>query len=90
MNIASGLAIYFICWWITLLSVLPIGVRTQGEAGEVVPGSAESAPVNPYIRRKLILTSILSFLPWGIIIAVMEYNIFSFDDFSFIPNFSND
>jgi predicted secreted protein len=90
MNFVSGFAIYFVCWWISLLAVLPFGVRTQEEAGEVVPGTVASAPVQAHMGRKLIIASIVALLPWGIVFAIMEYDILSFDDFTFIPEFSND
>jgi predicted secreted protein len=44
MSIPFALAVYFCIWFITLFAVLPFGVRTQGEAGDVVPGTPESAP----------------------------------------------
>jgi len=90
MNLVSGIAIYFVCWWITLLSVLPFGTRTQDEEGEITPGTVASAPENPHLARKFLITTILAFLPWGLMFAIMEYNIVSFDDFSFVPDFSND
>lgn len=37
MDRVMALAIYIFIWWITLFAVLPFGVRTQDEAGEVVP-----------------------------------------------------
>ena len=47
-----GLAIYGIVWFLTLFIVLPFGVVAQNEAdNDAVPGSAESAPTNPMIRR---------------------------------------
>ncbi len=39
MSLTFGLALYFIIWWTVLFAVLPFGVRTQGEAGEIVPGT---------------------------------------------------
>ena len=90
MNIVGSVAIYFVCWWMTLLAVLPIGVRTQGEEGEVVPGTVASAPVLPRIGRKLLLTTILAFIPWSIGFAILEYDILSFSDFTYVPEFSND
>jgi predicted secreted protein len=38
------LAEYFIFWWLALFIVLPIGLRTQDEADEIVPGTVKSAP----------------------------------------------
>lgn len=90
MNPVSGIAIYFVCWWVTWLAVLPFGIRPQGEEGEIAPGTVASAPMKPHIGRKILLTTILAFLPWGLIFAIQEYNIISFSDFPFIPEFSND
>jgi len=90
MNLFTGLASYFVCWWITWLAVLPFGVHPQGEEeGDIVPGTIPSAPVKPHIWRKLILTTILAFLPWLLIFSIMEYDILSFDDIPFIPEFTN-
>ena len=36
---------------LTLFAVLPFGLRTQDEAGEVVPGTPESAPAHPRLVR---------------------------------------
>jgi len=60
MPVSLGLAIYFIIWWITLFAVLPIGVRTQQEEGEVVPGTAESAPTEPRLAFKAGLTTAIA------------------------------
>ena len=37
MTLSFAIAIYAIIWWIVLFAVLPIGVRTQEEEGEVSP-----------------------------------------------------
>jgi predicted secreted protein len=44
MRISVAVATFFCIWFITLFVVLPFGVRTQGEEGNVVPGTPESAP----------------------------------------------
>lgn len=60
MAVSTSIAIFFLIWWITLFAVLPFGVRSQGEAGEVTPGSDPGAPAIPYLGRKLIWTTIVS------------------------------
>lgn len=60
MPIFSIFAIYFIIWWLTLFVVLPIGLRTQAEENEVVPGSVESAPARFRALRVFLLTSVLA------------------------------
>ena len=55
-----GLAIYGIIWFLTLFMVLPWGVVSQAEHGEVQPGSSESAPARPLIVLKLGITTLIS------------------------------
>ena len=65
-SIALLLAIYFVLWWIVLFAVLPWGVKSQGEAGEISPGSDPGAPVRPMLLRKAIATSLVSAVIMGI------------------------
>ena len=62
MSIGSLIAIYFVVWWVVLFAVLPFGVRTQADAGEVIAGTAASAPVRPMLLKKAIATSIVAML----------------------------
>ncbi|MBC7157815.1 MAG: DUF1467 family protein, partial [Rhodobacteraceae bacterium] len=38
--------------------------RTQGEAGEVVPGTPSSAPVEAGLKRKLRVTTLIAVAVW--------------------------
>jgi predicted secreted protein len=60
MSIGTIIAVYFVVWWIVLFAVLPWGIRTQEEEGEVVPGSAPSAPVRPMLVKKALATTLVS------------------------------
>jgi predicted secreted protein len=53
-------AIYFVLWWIVLFAVLPWGVKSQEEAGDISPGSDPGAPVRPLLLRKAIATTLIS------------------------------
>jgi predicted secreted protein len=44
MRWQSMLAIYVLFWAFSVFLVLPFGVHTAADAGEVMPGQAESAP----------------------------------------------
>lgn len=57
MKIGTWVAIYFIVWWVTLFTILPIGVRSQQEAGEVVPGSEPGAPARPRLLRVMLINT---------------------------------
>ena len=52
MNVVSALVLFAVIWFVTLLVALPIGLTTQEEAGEVVPGTPASAPVDAMIRAQ--------------------------------------
>ncbi|KZL21867.1 hypothetical protein PsAD2_00296 [Pseudovibrio axinellae] len=53
-------AVYFMMWWILFLAILPFGIRTQIEEGEVVPGTAESAPKHPQMLKKVIINTVVT------------------------------
>lgn len=71
MGLTLGLALYFIIWWTVLFAVLPFGVRTQGEAGEVVPGTPASAPVAPRMLRTFAITTVVAGVVFALVYAVL-------------------
>lgn len=78
MNIGSLIAIYFVVWWIVLFAVLPWGVRTQEEEGDIVLGTAHSAPTRPRLLRKVIITTIVSAIvvfPVWLAVDVLGYGV---------------
>ena len=50
MSTPTIVAIYFIIWWVVLFMVLPFGVRSQDESGEVSPGTDPGAPMRHRLR----------------------------------------
>jgi len=57
MPVTTALAIFFLIWWVVLFAVLPFGVRSQHEDGEMVPGTDPGAPVLSRLGRKLLWTT---------------------------------
>jgi predicted secreted protein len=53
-------AIYFIIWWLVLFTVLPWGVRSQDEHGDVAPGTDPGAPAFHGLGRKVIWTTVVA------------------------------
>jgi predicted secreted protein len=60
MSFVTLVAIYFVVWWTVLFAVLPWGVRSQEEEGEVILGTERSSPVRPMLVRKAVATSIVA------------------------------
>jgi predicted secreted protein len=57
MPVTTAVAIFFLIWWIVLFAVLPWGVRSQHEGGEVAPGTDPGAPALPRLFQKLVWTT---------------------------------
>jgi len=79
MSLSLGIAIYVIIWWTVLFAVLPIGVRTQGEDGAVVPGTPESAPSAPRLVRIVLLTTLISALLFAGFWTAIRYGLVDFE-----------
>jgi predicted secreted protein len=76
--ITTGIAIYFLIWWIVLFAVLPWGVHAQGE--EAPPGTDPGAPRIPLLRAKLIWTTAVSTVVYGVCTIVYVYRLVTLDD----------
>jgi predicted secreted protein len=77
MAISTALAIYFVIWWVVLFTVLPWGIRSQAEDGEIVPGSDPGAPCLPRLLAKLIWTTIVSAVVFLLLAAAYHYRLFT-------------
>ncbi len=70
--ISLALAIFVTIWFTALFAILPIGIRSQAEAGEVVHGSDPGAPVAPRLLTKAIWTTIVSIVAFVIMVLVLR------------------
>jgi predicted secreted protein len=57
MKLSFAIVVYICIWWMTLFTVLPFGVRTQDESGDVVPGTPGSAPSKFPLMRVLAINT---------------------------------
>jgi len=80
MSWTTAAAIYFILWWVVLFAVLPWGVRSQQESGDVVPGSDPGAPAIPRLAAKLVWTTVVSAAVFGLMAVVYAYRLVTLDD----------
>jgi len=67
----SAIVLYAVIWFLTLFVVLPLRLVTQGDAGEVVPGTPESAPVDARMRRRLWITTAAATVIWVVVAAII-------------------
>lgn len=66
MSATTAIAIYFLIWWVTLFAVLPFGVRRQDEDSEIAPGTDPGAPGLPRLGLKLIWTTVVASVIFGL------------------------
>lgn len=71
MNLTGGIVLYAVLWFLVMFVVLPIGQRSQADAGEVMPGTPAGAPHEPALRRKALLTTVIATLLWAAIALVI-------------------
>ncbi len=79
MSLSIAIGLYVVIWWVVLFAVLPLGIKTQEESGEVVPGTPTSAPVMPRLARKLVLTTLIATLVFAAVWAVIAYRLIDLD-----------
>jgi predicted secreted protein len=81
-QISTALAIYFVLWWVMLFVTLPFGVRSQHEDGVGAPGTDPGAPIQTGMGRKLIWTTLLSAVVFGIGMAAYHAGYLSIERLS--------
>jgi len=80
MSLTTALAIYFIVWWTVLFAVLPWGIRSQLESGEVAPGTDPGAPALPKLRSKLIWTTVVATITFAVMDLIYTYQLVTLED----------
>ncbi|MFC3693468.1 DUF1467 family protein [Chenggangzhangella methanolivorans] len=83
----SWAAVYFVIWWTTLFAVLPFGVRSQIEEGEVTPGSEGAAPARPRLLRIFGLTTLVASAAFAVLFVLLTQHLVSLDSIPFLPRF---
>lgn len=75
MGVVSGLAVFWMIWWVSIFFVLPWGLRHH-RAGE--HGTMPGTPVAANMRRVVIINSIIAIVLWLIVYALVESDLISF------------
>ena len=66
------IVIFVVIWWLVLFTILPLGIQKEDK---ILGGNDPGAPKNPMLKKKIILTSIISFF-LSIIVSVIKNEIF--------------
>lgn len=79
MTFFSGLVVFLCIWWTAIFMVLPWGNNPEPGAAQA-PNEffGKSAPANPRIKQKFIITSVVSIVIWLIVFAAVESEVINF------------
>lgn len=71
MGVTTGLVLFAVIWFMTFFVVLPIRVRTQGEAGRVVPGTPAGSPEHHNLKKKAWITTGIAAVIWIVVAGTL-------------------
>ena len=81
MGITSAIVLFAVIWFLTLFIVLPLRLQTQGDVGEIEPGTHAGSPANPQMKKRFLVTSVVAVVLWAIIAGSIISGVFSVRDF---------
>ena len=67
MSITSAIVLYAVLWFLTFLVVIPIRLQTQGDVGQVVPGTHAGSPEVHNLKKKAWITTGVTAVLWCVI-----------------------
>lgn len=79
MSIFTGIIVYLLVFWTVLFMVLPWG-NHAAETPET--GMAGSAPANPRIKQKFLVTFVVASVIWSVIAILINLEVVDFYEIS--------
>ena len=76
MDWFTACVLYVLIWWTALFAVLPLGVRPVEQADRET--GWRGAPQEPRLGRKLVLTTLVSAVSWGVAMLLINSGWLSF------------
>lgn len=75
MSIFSGIVVYVLIWWMVFFCSLPFGIQNIDKPQD---GSMPGAPIDPGLKKKAIVATIISCVAWVIIYFIITSDLISF------------
>ncbi len=88
MGPTSALVLLAVIWFMILFIVLPLGLKTQGDVGQVVPGTHAGAPANLNLKRKLKIVTLWAVPVWILIAGTILSGVISVRDLDWFHRMS--
>jgi predicted secreted protein len=77
MSIAGGIIIYVNLWMIIFFMVLPFGITNQIDSTDYQKGTDPGAPVESRIKKKILITTLISTVIFSLILVVDQLDLFN-------------
>lgn len=87
MGVVTGIVLYAVIWFMTLLVSLQVRVTSQDEAGEKVPGTHGSAPADAQMKTRIMWTSIFAAGIWAVIASIIIFDVITIEDIDLFTRF---
>lgn len=80
MSITSAIVLYAVTWFMVFFIVLPIRFVSQGDAGQVMPGTPAGAPATHVVARKAKITTAIAAVVWLVLAGIIMSGVISVRD----------
>ena len=80
MSIVSAIVLFAVIWFLTLLIVLPLRLETQGDRGEITPGTHAGSPADPQMKKRFLITTLIAFALWVVCVTVILSGVITIHD----------
>jgi predicted secreted protein len=77
MGWVTGIAVFIVIWFISLFAVLPWRAERSRDP---LPGTVESAPDNPRLKLKFVITTGVALVLWLALYALVKSDLISFHE----------
>ncbi|AHD00187.1 MULTISPECIES: DUF1467 family protein [Leisingera] len=84
MGVTSAIVLYAVIWFLTFLVIIPIRLETQGDRGDVVPGTHAGAPEKHFLKQKAWITTGAAAVIWALVAGIILSELISVRDFDWM------
>jgi len=71
MSITAAIVLYIVIWFVVMFVTLPVRLRTQGDEGDVVPGTHAGAPANFRLGRTVVIVTLIATIVWAVVAGII-------------------
>ncbi|GAB1480270.1 DUF1467 family protein [Paracoccaceae bacterium] len=90
MTITAALILFSVTWFMVLFCVLPVRFQSQGDRGQVTPGTPASAPEDAMIGKKAKITTVIATVIFALLYGIITsgwVTVADMDIFGMLPKY---